>query len=193
MTLVNYLTITEYPNYQIGTDGSIWSRIMRTRHRIKNTKEIRGDWRRLQSVPHVTGYRVVSLYKDHKARSFRVHKLVMEAFVGPCPENMECRHLNGDREDNRLDNLCWGTAVENWADRISHGMDQKGEKNPLAKLNSQKVRDIRILYKSGLRLAQLSRDFKVTPQTIRDVCMRKTWTHIEDEPCGISPSDCPTE
>lgn len=50
-----------------------------------------------------------------------VHRLMLEAFVGPCPPGMECRHLNGVADDNRLENLCWGTHLENEMDRRRHG------------------------------------------------------------------------
>jgi hypothetical protein len=51
----------------------------------------------------------------------QVHRMVLEAFVGPCPLEMECRHLNGDPADNRLVNLCWGTKKENALDKQRHG------------------------------------------------------------------------
>lgn len=49
------------------------------------------------------------------------HRLVLEAFVGPCPPGMETRHLNGDPGDNRLVNLAWGTSSENSQDILLHG------------------------------------------------------------------------
>lgn len=55
------------------------------------------------------------------ARSRYVHRLVLEAFVGPCPPGMECRHLNGDSGDNHLRNLQWGTPSENQFDKVRHG------------------------------------------------------------------------
>jgi hypothetical protein len=50
-----------------------------------------------------------------------VHKLVLLAFVGVAPDKHECRHLNGDPADNRLENLCWGTRSENIKDAVRHG------------------------------------------------------------------------
>jgi len=50
-----------------------------------------------------------------------VHKLVLLAFVGAAPNRHECRHLNGNPADNRLENLCWGTRRENILDAVRHG------------------------------------------------------------------------
>lgn len=74
------------------------------------------------------GYAVIGLCdpaKPDKIKQFRVHRLVLEAFVGPCPTEMEARHLNGDRMDNRLENLRWGTKSENAYDKIRHGTHTK--------------------------------------------------------------------
>jgi hypothetical protein len=50
-----------------------------------------------------------------------VHELVLLAFVGPAPIKHECRHLNGNPADNRLENLKWGTRSENILDAVAHG------------------------------------------------------------------------
>lgn len=71
------------------------------------------------------GYDVVSLSRDGKSYTYTVHRLVLSAFVGECPEGCEARHLNGNRGDARLTNLEWGTARENAADRIRHDSQQR--------------------------------------------------------------------
>jgi hypothetical protein len=55
------------------------------------------------------------------ARTRKIHRLVMEAFVGPCPENMEVCHWNGIPSDNRLENLRYDTHSANMQDAIRHG------------------------------------------------------------------------
>lgn len=50
-----------------------------------------------------------------------VHELVLLAFVGEKPHKHECRHLNGNPSDNRLENLKWGTRRENILDAVAHG------------------------------------------------------------------------
>lgn len=98
------------------------------------------DLGRVRSIPRVTSrstlpggpispartgtrrsYLFVHLYGDGTSEQKYVHRLVLEAFVGPCPPGLETRHLNGDSFDNRLSNLRWGTRAENAADRIRHG------------------------------------------------------------------------
>lgn len=67
------------------------------------------------SPPH--GYVLVSINKKLRA----VHRLVLEAFVGPCPPDMEARHvLVRDKSNNRLENLAWGTRFENAQDCKRH-------------------------------------------------------------------------
>lgn len=71
---------------------------------------------------------------DAKGRS--VHSLVLEAFVGPRPEGLECRHLNGNPLDSRLENLRWGTKSENYADRHGHGTANDGERHGNAAISN---------------------------------------------------------
>lgn len=57
-------------------------------------------------------------------RTWYVHRLVLSVFEGPCPPGMQCRHLNGNADDNRLENLQWGTPTEDNHDRVRHGTHQ---------------------------------------------------------------------
>jgi hypothetical protein len=61
------------------------------------------------------GYRVIAL----GTKRVKVHRLVLEAFVGP--SERLTRHLNNDPSDNRLENLRWGTPLENQQDRVRAG------------------------------------------------------------------------
>ncbi|UAK38469.1 NUMOD4 motif-containing HNH endonuclease [Gordonia bronchialis] len=70
----------------------------------------------------VRGYRRVGLTNRagcHRQRM--VHILVLEAFVGPRPKGAWGLHRNGDSDDNRIENLYWGTPRENALDRVRHG------------------------------------------------------------------------
>lgn len=76
----------------------------------------------LKSGVDPDGHTRVVLCRDQKMFTRKVHRLVLEAFVGPCPDGMECCHNNGDPADNRLDNLRWDTLSSNAYDRVEHGV-----------------------------------------------------------------------
>mgnify|MGYP000296532945 CR=1 FL=1 len=74
------------------------------------------------------GYMRVTLKRNGGSYNHLVHHLVLEAFVGPRPARKECRHLNGQRGDNRLANLQWGTSSENSHDVVRHGHHPNADK-----------------------------------------------------------------
>ena len=79
--------------------------------------------------PQNTGYLIVQLkYAPRPRKAVTVHALVLEAFVGPKPDGMEARHLDGDQTNNRPDNLRWGTRSENALDKVGHGTHNHASK-----------------------------------------------------------------
>lgn len=74
------------------------------------------------------GYRKISLYRDGRPSQKLVHRLVLEAFVGPCPEGMEGCHNDGDTTNNVLANLRWDTHSANNFDIVEHGNHHNAKK-----------------------------------------------------------------
>lgn len=70
---------------------------------------------------NTAGYACVSLSRGGVSRMYNCHTLVMEAFVGPRPDDMEVRHLDGNRLNSDISNLAYGYPWENQADRNYHG------------------------------------------------------------------------
>lgn len=65
-------------------------------------------------------YHTVQLGRGNSHRP--VHRLVLEAFVGPCPEGMTVgRHLDDDPNNNHISNLAWGTVSDNSKDKVRNG------------------------------------------------------------------------
>lgn len=131
--------------------------------------------------PHLNshGYHVMTLPGVHpKRRHFLMHRLVMLAFAGDCPEGMEINHKNGIKTDNRLDNLEYCTRQEN----IDHARIVLGPYNRTKKsrLTEDKVRLIRARYAAGdTSMDRLAHQFGVVAQTIHNIVRHKTWKHIE--------------
>lgn len=166
--LRNMKSILGFPEYSITKNGEIWSK-------YKN------KW--LKPIVHHSGYLHVHLYHNKKRRRYLVHHAVLNAFVGKCPKGMECRHLDGNKQNNRLSNLKWGTKSENVQDTIRHGTHKpcslKGEKHPNAKLTECDVRSIVTLYEVGLYSQRVIADwYKISQMTVSDIITRKKWKHL---------------
>ena len=110
------------------------------------------------------GYRRVS-FRDlsGKTKLAQVHRLVLEAFVGPCPPGMECCHNNGDRADNRLENLRWDTSSANRHDSIRHGTHVCSL--PGKKLSDAQVQEIRSARMAGETFEEIGRRLCVHRRT----------------------------
>lgn len=165
--------VPDVPGYSVSDRGRVRSedRMIWT---LQGPKRRKG--RVLSPVKAGAGYLTVAL---GTYRRDYVHRLVLEAFLGPCPEGEECRHLDGDPRNNRLDNLAWGTPEENSADKVRHGTHNQGERNPQARLTAAEVRRIRRLRADqGLSLYKLADLFDVSPMTVCRVVNRKTWRHV---------------
>lgn len=134
--------------------------------------------RTLRPFKHSAGYREVTLLRDGRQKRAKVHALVLTAFVGPRPVGFVCAHLNGNPEDNRLKNLTWATYAENQAHRRLHGTDSLGEKSHRAKLTAADVDAIRDLTSRGLSNRQVAKMFGVTRQTVNDIWVGKSWSHL---------------
>jgi hypothetical protein len=104
-----------------------------------------------------------------------VHKLICEAFLGPKPDGLITRHLDGDPTNNKLSNLAYGTHKENEEDKRKHGNTMLGEKHHQAKLTADDVVAIRGSKQSQ---NQLARCFGVTQATIWRILHRKSWAHV---------------
>lgn len=106
----------------IEINGEIWRPVPGSeQYEVSDLGRVRRGARLL--TPYTTNtsrYPRVALSAPSGRKMAYVHHLVLGAFVGPRPEGMETRHLNGVRTDCRLVNLAYGTQAENMADRAAH-------------------------------------------------------------------------
>lgn len=126
------------------------------------------------------GYPQVGLYKGSSGKTFHVHRLVLLAFIGPCPKGMETRHFpDPDRTNNRLDNLSWGTRLENAKDAKEQGRTVAGERMWSSKLTESEVRAIFHRAQSGKESKNaIAADYGIHPALVSNILNRKRWKHI---------------
>ncbi len=139
-----------------------------------------------------------------KANTFRVHRLVAEAFLeAPSQELIDeraktfygvviVRHINGNTDNNRADNLLWGTYQDNTNDWLSSEKFQttggggienrRGCNHTMSKLTEEDVRFIREFYTPKCKVngcRALAKKYGVTHSIITLVVLRKTYKNIE--------------
>lgn len=125
------------------------------------------------------GYWYVAVSTDRGQRSIPLHVLLTDAFIGPCPEGKQVRHLDGIPGNNHLENLCYGTVKENAEDRIECGNHTIGERHGRALLTEEDVHFIRRLYHDGQwTIAAIARRHSRGESTIRDIVKGKHWKHV---------------
>jgi len=84
--------------------------------------------RALKQCHSTDGYPMVSLSRPDKHKTFVIHKLVAHAFLGEQPPGSDIRHLDGDKWNNHIDNLVYGTRSENYLDMVAHGTHNMARK-----------------------------------------------------------------
>jgi hypothetical protein len=129
------------------------------------------------------GYLAVNLYDQQgKMRMVRVHVLMLLTFVGPRPEGQIIRHLDGDRNNNCLYNLTYGTYAENEADKQRHGTwGKNGRGLPICN-NESLVRKIRNDYLNRKALCATVRSiaakYGIAHSTVCKIGKKQQWAWV---------------
>lgn len=131
-------------------------------------------------VPPIKEHVRVSLQVSGKTQRCLVHLLVAEAFVGPRPKGHTANHKDGDKGNNRADNLEWLTRNANQRHAYDLGLAGRGEKSGRAVLNNEQVREIRRRYRGkwGEQTA-LAKEYGVSQSLIAKIVRGEVWIHLD--------------
>lgn len=118
-----------------------------------------------------TKYRMVHLSMNNVPRKFLVHRLVLLAFVGPCPDGMECLHNDDDPFNNCVDNLSWGTSKQN-----KERWDRKGSKHSSSRITEADVIEMR---QSSETHNEVAARLGISSSHVCQIRLGQTaWTHV---------------
>lgn len=182
---VEYRDIPYFPGYRVGDDGTVWTRWKaRGGHfpggRAKGGMVLGNDWKLLKQWRR-GGNRAWSVRLGRNGKSFPkfVHRLVLEAFVGPCPPGLVCRHGPHGKYNNNLYNLCWGTIKDNNStDRERDGTRVFGVVHHNAKMNPENVRAARRQHAEGASCLGLSKKYGIAQSTMDSILKCETWREV---------------
>jgi len=121
------------------------------------------------------GYLNIALWCNDAVKVMRVHRLVLEAFVGPCPQGHEGAHLDGNPGNNHLENLAWVTRAENHSHKKLHGTALIGERQHQSKLKDSQVLEI---FHSTIPAPQICGRYNVSASAVRMIRQGVTWSHV---------------
>ncbi len=168
--------VRDYYGLYLTEDGRLFSYVRR-----RGSSEPTA--RPLKWTPDRKGYLYATSMQDGQRKRIYLHRALCEHFHGPAPAGRPmARHLNDVREDNRRENLAWGSGKENADDRTRNGgMDAtraRGNKIHTAVLDAGKVRDIRQMYGELGSFERVASLFGVDSKTVRNIVHRRTWKHV---------------
>lgn len=176
---IEFRTLEAFPGYRFGSDGSVWSCLARSGSCAYVETE---SWRKKTLTTSSRGYLIVTLRDSGGIirRCCIVHRLILEAFVGPCPPGMEGCHNDGNRSNCALFNLRWDTRKANHYDKTIHGTMPVGAKHPrpAARVTQEQVLAIRAAHSHGTPQVALAKAYGIGPQAINAIIKRRSWQWI---------------
>lgn len=104
------------PNYMVSNEGDVMN---------KKTGRI------LRACKNNSGYPTVNLYDNGNRISTSIHRIVAETFLGCENENMEVNHKDGNKDNNRPENLEWMTRGENESHAYRNGLKYGPKHKPI--------------------------------------------------------------
>lgn len=159
-------------NYMISTDGHVMN---------ITTKKI------LKNKVSTTGYYTVCILYKNKRHTRKVYRLVANAFI-PNPENKrEVNHINGNKLDNRVENLEWATSKENKQHAIALGLyknasfNTKGSERSSATHTEEDAHKVCQLLELGFGITKISRMLNFKYSFINNIKNRNKWKHISSQ------------
>jgi len=158
-------------------------------YQISNHGDVRscktGKWKVLARKLNTHGYFCSWLYKNGKVKGRRNARLVALAFVENPHNKPQVNHIDGNKQNDCVDNLEWCTAREN----VQHAYDtglavspNRGENCHNHKLNEHQVRRIRLMREINPKMMykSIAKMFGVTKDAIGLIVRRERWAHVDD-------------
>lgn len=136
--------VHDFPGYEVSDHGRIRSKYLGKEWKIRKPGVIQH------------GYHNISMRRDGKNYTRTIHRLVLTAFDRLPGPGEVCRHLDGNPQNNHINNLKWGTYKENTEDRRTHGTIYS------VRLTDEQIKDIVYLNGIGAFKSEIAAKHRIT-------------------------------
>lgn len=154
--------------------------MVRYTHALTKKEHFRQTEERLLKVQfnRRTGYKFHQLYLEKKMYNRNIHILVADAFLKSEEGKHLINHKDGNKHNNRVDNLERCTNEYNHEHATKTGLKAKGVEIGTSKLTDQLVSAIKCLCNQGISHGQIAKAFGVSRSSISLIHEEKTWKHV---------------
>lgn len=127
------------------------------------------------------GYEYITLLGNKGAtKSFFIHRLVVHAFMTNLNDLPQINHKDGNKTNNKVDNLEWLTAKQNVRHALRTGLRKSGENHPWAILTNYQVQQVPVLLEQGLTQKAISKLYNVSYSCIKNICQKRKWNYLSN-------------
>ena len=158
-------------DYIASSDGKIYStkNIGRAKYHQEIKQRINND-----------GYCCITTGVNGKRKTTRVHRIIAAAFIPNVNNSPEVDHIDGNKLNNNVSNLQWLTGIENKKKTPFEirSATHRHELNGRAMLTAEDVKQIRLLYKNGMKQSEIADLYKRGWSTIHNIIIGNTWKGI---------------
>ncbi len=145
--------------YQVSNLGNV-KRIIDSNNQFKSNHVLKFNI--------IKGYCHVQLHKNSTCKCFRVHRLVASSFIPNLDNKPHVNHINGIKDDNRVENLEWCTPSENEL----HKHRVLGKTHYKYNYTESQKEEIVLMYKNGCRIKEIAFKFNTTVDSIHKMLVK---------------------
>ena len=173
MEIEEWRKLPEHPAYEVSNLGRVrsWKR--------RSCDPLRGPSRPRIITPknlNAHGHKFFEAWDSGKRFKYPIHPTVLRLFVRPKREGEQALHRNGVPDDNRVENLYWGTHQQNMDDMVAHGNSERGETNSKAVLTE---RDVFLINRMSefMKESDIATVFGISKGGINAALSGRTWRY----------------